>query len=84
MNQFYGMGGVPDLRRQPIGMMGSSIPGLGSLFGQNNAMTGPSAGIGSPTFDEMDSSGGVNVLGSLAKHGNYGTRFQSSPASYGD
>lgn len=66
-NIFYGMGGVPDLRRSTggvLGMGGSSIPGLGQALG------------GANTYEAMTPGGGMDVLGSLRNHSNVATQFQ--------
>jgi len=85
MNMMYGMGGIPDVksmlkRDQSTGIGGSSIPGLGNLLGGNsvNPMSGPDMNPAGIT--QMTSNGlGMDPIGSLRAHGNFGTQFQRNP-----
>lgn len=70
-NIFYGMGGVPDLRKagQGMGMGGSSIPGLGQTL------------AGASTYDVMTPGGGMDVMASARAHGAAGTNYVNNPNS---
>lgn len=64
----FGMGGMPGMQQEQG--MGSSIPGLGDLFNARGAGADPGG------YTAFGPGGGMDVMGSLQKHSNFGTQFQ--------
>jgi hypothetical protein len=83
-----GLGNLSDARAklgaQPIGggLMLSDVTskvGLAQLGGPHQA-NAPMSGPAAASFDRLDASGGMDVLGSLKAHSDYATRFQGDPS----
>lgn len=75
-----GLGGLlsdPDIKDGVKGPLASL--GLGGVPLDTGVGAGSSA-VGSPTFDKMAPGGGMDVMGSLKAHSNFGTQFASRPA----